>query len=174
MKLDINVDIADTLRKFGALSGKMQRKTLVRAMRKAARPLMADMKGRAPVHSGKLRKSIRAFQLRAKGAPQTASVGVKPVDRVKIAGAGGKIKTKSTTLYYANFLNFGTADPRKPRRKKNRVLRIPFENGVVYTRSARGIKPNTFIGDAFDASADKVITAFDAEFSKEIEKSMNR
>jgi HK97 gp10 family phage protein len=100
-------------RKLVDLEAKLARKYIRQALRKSLKPLLALVKELAPEDTGKLREAIRIVPGRRKRNFISMNVLVDSrllTDKPKpTEGAGPTDKPPSANLYYAGFLEFGTA-----------------------------------------------------------------
>lgn len=75
IKIDISGDKA-IMRKLGALPQKVEKKVITQAVRKAAKPILAQMKANAPVKSGAMKKGIKTKVLPRKQGMFRMIVGI--------------------------------------------------------------------------------------------------
>lgn len=130
-----------------------QRKGLLKAMRPGVRDMSKAVKGRAPKDKGILKRSITIKPL--KGRANDASAGYYVTFRKIYPHKGG-----TTTPYYALFVHNGTIVTQgKRKHRKPRLFSRSEERAYMRERLANGsirIKPNPFVWDAFEMTADGV------------------
>lgn len=124
------------------LPNNMQKRMLLTALRGSAKPMLQSARSKVPVKSGKLTKMLRVVRFKDRNASKSeVSVAVKPIfDRTKKKGA--------INQYYGKFIHEGTADPRRGKNGKYLV----FENQQgekVFVKSVKGIKPKSFLEQAY-------------------------
>lgn len=174
--LDIKVEgYREAVGIFRQLSEQMQKKLLRQALRKSSRPIVQGAKSRAPKRTGLLRKSIRMISLRKDRVPTIVPMAVAPVFDVS--------KTGKVNAFYGRFVHDGTKTryPRAVTRKKargsggSRVLVFTGARGdKVFARSARGLSPNPFMLNAFNAASDMTVDVFGRELAASVEGFVNR
>lgn len=173
--LDIKVEgYREAVGIFRQLSEQMQKKLLRQALCKSSRPIVQGAKSRAPKRTGLLRKSIRMISLRKDRVPTVVPMAVAPVFDVS--------KTGKVNAFYGRFVHDGTKTryPRAVTRKKargggSRVLVFTGARGdKVFARSARGLSPNPFMLDAFNAASDMTVDVFGRELAASVEGFVNR
>ena len=170
--LDIKVEgYREAVGIFRQLSEQMQKKLLRQALRKSSRPIVQGAKSRAPKRTGLLRKSIRMISLRKDRVPTVVPMAVAPVFDVS--------KTGKVNAFYGRFVHDGTKTryPRAMTRKKargggSRVLVFTGARGDKV--SARGLSPNPFMLDAFNAASDMTVDVFGRELAASVEGFVNR
>ena len=134
------------------------RKIITNGLKKAAAPIVKDVKRLAPSDKGEMGASVKAIVVRDDNG--AAAVIVRP----HLSG-----KSKKAT-YYAKFLERGTRD----RKAKNGRAMYSTANGVGrYFVRARGIKARPFVAPAFDANKGKVAANVVNEVMGEIERSLS-
>jgi HK97 gp10 family phage protein len=134
---------------------KVERKLMRAAIRAAAVVLREEARARAPVATGKLRRTVRVSSANVKQGK--ATVNVRAGDRDK-------------KVFYAHMIEFGTGDQyagtgRRSKRKAyvikpvgNKALNI---NGAPKASALHpGTRARPFLGPAFDAKAKDAIDAF--------------
>ena len=149
------------------LTDQMRKVIVRRTLRKSARQMLSMARSAAPKRTGALSKSIRFISLRRDRVPTVIPVGIAPVFDVT--------KNGKLNAFYARFVHEGTKDrrPRAVTNKKSkgssRVLVFTSARGEkVFARSARGIAPNPFLQQAFDASVETTVGSFGRELASEI------
>ena len=184
MTQDIKIEgYAEAIRIFARLTDEVQRTLVRQALRRSARPMVATAQARAPKRTGQLSRSIGVVSLRRDRVPTVIPMAVGPVFSVT---KNGKI-----SAFYASFVHDGTregkpyavslnsarADRRDARKGIHRARVLKFtgrDGGVVYTPTARGMKPNPFLRDAFNQSADASVNDFGTDLATAIERFVNR
>lgn len=92
------------------LPEKLQKKALREAVKKGGEFLADRMAERAPVRTGNLRESVKAFRASFSRSSARIKVGPEVVDKKKALRqrAAGKVVAEVNDGYYAKFLEFGT------------------------------------------------------------------
>lgn len=169
MKLDIKIkgydQAVEVMKQFPQ---DLNKKMLRKALRQTAKPFLKTARDRAPRNSGTLAKMLRVVGLRRnRSHPSEVAVAIKPV--WSIGKKSGKINQ-----YYGLFVHEGTG-VRKPRGKKTKVLRFCAKDGtVIFTRTARGMKANPFLEEAYNQNEGSVETNFTMALADEISKFVNK
>lgn len=139
-----------------ALSGfpiKLQRKALTAALRAGGRLVRDVARGKVPVKSGKLRRSLRVTIVRKQG---------KYIARV-VAGR----RVKKDDPYYAWFVEGGTKRHEiRPKGRKSLFLAGVFAEQINHP----GAQAKPFLGPALDEAAQAAVEAMGAVLSAEIEQ----
>lgn len=146
--MDVKVEVTktDSLRGVEESIGK---KTLKKILRKGAQIIAKDIKARAPVDKGWIKKSVRVAPMNTKGVDKHLNykiylAKVYPYKRKWKSLLSSGITTGVTNPFYAWFIHNGTVASDGVR--KHRA-------GASVGRER--IKANPFISDAWDAKADE-------------------
>lgn len=170
---DIKIEgYKEAIQVLDQLTNQMQKKLIKQALQKAAAPMVSAARTRAPKRTGALAKSIRIAPLRKDRKPTMVSIAVAPVFDVT--------KNDKVNAFYGRFVHDGTKD-RKPKGTGSRKARggskmLVFagaDGGKVFTRSARGLKPNPFMLDAFNSTANESAERFGSDLAASVEKFVN-
>lgn len=152
------LELKETLK---LLDEKFASRLTIKILKKAAQPILADLKRRAPRDGGSLERSIKIASLKQKSG--VSGVMVRP--HLDKASAGKP--------YYARFVEGGTAD-RYPKGRgslstKGRAL-ASNANGIRrYFVNAKGIKARPFVSQTFAATREQFVKDFE-QLSTEIIK----
>lgn len=134
------------------LPDKLQRNIVRSALRQAAGVIEAEAKRQAPVHSGRLRDSIRASVRLRRGSP---------VATVKAGGTG------KGGAWYAHLVEFGTsAHYIKPKKAKSLFVAGVLREGVQHP----GARKRPFMRPAMDQAAQAALKAFAEQVRKRLTK----
>lgn len=178
MKAGIRIEgVPEAVAAIKDLEHQLQKRLVRQALQKSAAPLIASARARAPQRTGRLRRSIGVVPLRKDRVRTVIPVAVGPVFEVTKNGA--------VNLFYGRFVHNGTKErmPYAVSRNKSkadsgrfaRFLKFTGKEGTtVYTRTARGMKPNPFLSDAFSMSADVTVDEFRTSLVEVVEKLVNR
>lgn len=185
MKGDIEIrGYRQAVQIMSQLTEQMQRTLVRQALRRSAAPIVSTARARAPQRTGRLKRSIGIVSLRKDRVPTVIPMAVGPV--FDVSKKSGKVNA-----FYARFVHEGTrerkpyavsrnsaaADRKDARKGINRARVLKFtgrEGGVVYTPTARGMKPNPFLRDAFNLSSDATVADFGRELETVISRFVNR
>lgn len=163
MTLDIDIEGMETLlRRFANLDNAMQKKTLLRALRRGSRELTKAVRARAPKDRGYTKKAVKVTALRANDDPRHAVVAVKFGKTVPLRNG------KMVSPYYAYFVHNGTVDPRRPR-KSHKADRFGNYRYDMNKGGIRGLRSNPFVADAFEAASQNTVNEFAAELKKQMQ-----
>ena len=142
------------IRQFRALSKGLGQKALTTAVARGAELIVDEAKAKAPVRSGRLRRSIRSVLLTSR--PKEASVGV----------SWQVGKSSRTPAFYGAVVEKGS----KPRERKT-WRKKPLETGPVST----GTMPSQpFLEPAYDAKKAEATARVKRELVKLIKKTAQR
>ena len=141
------------------MPSQLTRKVLQSAARKAAKPMVADMKAKAPERTGALVKSIGVKALKSR------------VDNLRAVVVAGVRRGRRYKAYHAHLIEFGTS-ARTPKKKKM----LAFWNGEHIVRIGRtaGTPAQPFIRPAIDAHIDGVKRNYGENVGKALNTYMKR
>lgn len=152
------LELKETLK---LLDEKFASKLTIKILKKAAQPILVDLKKRAPKAGGSMERSIKIATMKQKNG--ASGVMVRPhLD-----------KASSGKPYYARFVEGGTAD-RYPKARgslsaKARAL-ASNANGIRrYFVRAKGIKARPFVSQTYAATREQFLKDFE-QLSTEIIK----
>lgn len=157
------------------LTNQMQATIIRQALRKSAAQMVSAARTRAPKRTGALSRSIRIVTLRRDRVPTTIPIAIAPVFEVT--------KNDKINAFYARFVHDGTKTrlPRAVSSNKakgkggSRVLVFTTpQGGKVFSRSAKGLKPNPFMIDAFNAATGATVDSFGGELTAAIERFVDK
>lgn len=126
------------------LSKNLRRDSLVKFVRPAASIIAKAVRAKTPRRTGALRKAVKVKAYRSPASEPRVTVGVrfaKIADKRKPSG-------KKMDAYYALFVHNGTRIGAKKRRHRKTTARYIGE-------TREGIKPNPFVYDAFEETAQR-------------------
>jgi len=146
-------ELERAIRKLPRLMGK---RVLTKALRAGALPMAAAMKQRAPVESGRLRRSIVS---RASASIQSGTVAIKI--------------GPSKAAWYAHFVEFGTATHNI--RSKLLGPRLKLRDGrIVRKVSHPGAAAQPFMRPAFDETKTLAANIIKQQLVTEVEKAARK
>lgn len=161
VKIDFE-GLKQTLQVLDQLPLAMQKKIVAASIRESAKPILKDAKQRMPRKTGQLRRTLKIIKYRRTGSPTRTTYAVRHTFSKKMNGEDSK------NQYYAAFIHAGTKD-RVP--KNTKTLRfVSASGGVFFTKKARGIKPNPYLGDAWKANESSVLQDFGQTLNQELQK----
>lgn len=146
--------------RLNALAKKESRKIARRGISRMAQVIQKEMKARAPVKTGYLRKSI-GYKIRQRMGQFYGTVGPQRtvVKSNNLASYGDESKRvkKYTWAYYAQFLEFGSAAHLIPNPKRKQKTKIVIGKRVFSSADHPGIAPRPFLRPAFDAAKRRAV-----------------
>lgn len=166
MGVDIKIEGIDELNKIlDQLPPYVEKKVVVPGLRNAAKPLLAAMRSKVPVKTGKGKRSIGI--LVEKGIYPAVLVGPRTGKGVKNDG------------WALRFMEFGTA-ARKPRTlgrralrrggKQNTKLKFVSNGRTFYVEETKGITPRPFVRPALDETREQIINSLGQHVGESVEK----
>jgi HK97 gp10 family phage protein len=152
---------------------RMERNIMQSGIRAAGNIFRDRARANAPVENGILRKAIKNA-VKTKYGITTSTIYIDRVTRYTVrVGSGANKATRSSTAFYAHFIEFGTGSfyqgkgsrskrkpyviP-KPGRDKKR-LTLP-DGGVRTSVEHPGIRPQPFMRPAFDGGQNQALETF--------------
>lgn len=160
--MDLKIEVAKGTDNYRGVEEAIGKKTLQKILRKGAQIIAKDIKARAPVDKGWIKKSVRVAQMNTKGVDQHLNykiylAKVYPYKRKWQSLFRSGITTGITNPFYAWFVHNGTVTSQGVR--KHRA-------GASVGRER--IKANPFIADAWEAKADEAADYVTEEINNEI------
>jgi HK97 gp10 family phage protein len=146
----------ELLKMLATLEPKLSRKVLRKAIRKAAQPIRDAARAKAPVKTGKLRKSIR---LRAAKRLMRGSVGI-------VVEAGGKDFTGDT--FYGSFIEYGFLQNPVVRLDDGRIISVTRRMARRMERKQIPARP--FMRPALDENRSRFFSIVRDEVERGIEQ----
>ncbi|ERM82385.1 hypothetical protein P872_18490 [Rhodonellum psychrophilum GCM71 = DSM 17998] len=152
-KINISIDTKKLLEALRKMPDKIQDKVIRAGVRKGANSIKREAKTNAPVDSGLMKNSIK----------------VKPARRSSKAGKFVMIVNVASNAHH--LVELGTEDREGKNGKK---LKFQSANGnTIYIKKVAGIKANPFLGKAYESKKDEIISEFNKELQKQINKFSN-
>lgn len=156
--------------RLNALAKKESRKIARRGIAKMAQVIQKEMKARAPVKTGYLRKSI-GYKIRQRMGQFYATVGPQ---RTVTAETRGTKQKKYTWAYYAQFVEFGAAAHMIPNQKRRKKPTLVIGKRFVSSVDHPGVSPRPFLRPAFDATKRRAVDESGKLMWQLIEKAAKR
>lgn len=149
MKMVIDVETKELLRKLAKVPMDMQDKVIKRSIRAGARTIQKEAKTNAPVDSGTMKSKIRVRQAKKKYS-------------------GGFMMLVHVNSPAHHLIELGTKD-REPTESKFLVFEGSGGN-LIRAKKVKGVKANPFLGRAFDDKKEEVVNKFKATLKRYIDK----
>lgn len=162
IKYDLEIrGVEQLMETFKELPEKANRRVMLDTFKKAARPFINDARRRARPISGTIAKAIRAHETKNKKYP-TLIIEVE------------KGNDKKYDAWFAHFFEFGTVNPRTPR-KGTEFFKFKNKKGeTVFWREVKGIKARPFFRAAWDAQRFVVINNINKYMETQLQKYLNK
>lgn len=151
----------ELIAKLNGLGGKVYKKVVAQASRKAFAPVMKTAKQLAPVESGLLKKSIGVKQKKYPRAGRIVTI-VGPrmghAEEVYVDTPMGPMKRRRDPVKYAHLVEFGTRPHSTSQGAENRIRGDSDENRLGFTIAMQGgddhpgAKAQPFMRPAFDGN----------------------
>ncbi len=149
-KIVIKMEAKNLLKKLRELPDQTQDKVIKKSVRKGANTIRQDARTNVPVDTGYMKKKIQVKQAK------------------KTSQAGQFVMIVNVNSPAHHLIELGTKD-RKP--NKSRVLVFENKNGeLIYVKEVKGIKPNPFLGKAYESNKDNVFEIFKSELLNQLKK----
>lgn len=146
----IKLDAKELLKKLKHLPDQTQDRVIKKAVRKGANSIRQDARQNVPVDTGYMKKKIQVKQAR------------------KSSQAGQFVMIVNVNSPAHHLIELGTKD-RKP--TKSKVLVFENKNGeTIYVNEVKGIKPNPFLGRAYESNKNEVFQIFKTELLNQLKK----
>lgn len=150
MKVSFKLDDKKLMDKLRKMPDDIQDKVIIKSVRDGANAVKNDAKKNAPIDTGFMKSKIKAVK-----AKKSSMLG----NFVFI------VKVDSPAHH---LIELGTKE-----RKSDRGRKLKFEgsNGQdIYIEKVAGVKPNPFLGKAYEANRENVVDRFRQRLIKEINK----